>query len=375
MYTVLTGAKKNIGDFLITDRCKKLLQKHRPDRSLYQLPHWENLDHYLDQINKSKAVIIMGGPGFQPSFYPKVYKLVNCLDDLKIPVIPMGLGWKGFPGDYLTLKNYRFNKTSLTLLEKMSREAAYISCRDYMTKKVLNNSGIRNVLMTGCPVWYDIDSIGKEVTTPTEIKKLIFTPAQAHIYKQQSIDILRMLKKLFSKAELYCSFHRGIDANDEFTPKADELNNQGIKKEAIALGYQVIDASYDLRKIEFYDHCDMHVGYRVHGHIYFLSKRKPSILIHEDGRGRGVSEALNVLGVDGFERLYSSIIADKSNIPFLSKNMNKIFGVITPNQNTVDILEDYLLAELENQFARFTGVGKVIDAHYEIMKKFIINLP
>jgi hypothetical protein len=49
MYTVLSGAKKNIGDFLITERAKKLLRKHKPEHELFQLPHWESLENNIDK--------------------------------------------------------------------------------------------------------------------------------------------------------------------------------------------------------------------------------------------------------------------------------------------------------------------------------------
>jgi len=375
MYIVLSGAKKNLGDFLITDRCKTLLQEHRPDRQLVQLPHWETLDSQLDIVNASKAIIIMGGPGFQPNFYPGVYKLVQNIENIKVPIIPMGLGWKGFPGDYLTLKNYRFTQPSLELLKKISNECQYIGCRDYMTKTVLERTGIPNALMTGCPVWYDIESIGKAMSRPKDIKKVVFTPAQDPIYRGQAVDSMKLLRNLFPHAELYCSFHRGFDANDVFTPKADEINNRLIKQQAENLGYKTVDVSFDVSKIQFYDDCDLHIGYRVHGHIYFLSKRKPSILIHEDGRGRGVSESLNVLGVDGFERTFVSRIADGYNIPILSKIIKKSLGVIKANVNTEEMMKNYINEELDSRFSRFAGVSHVIDAHYEVMKKFINSLP
>lgn len=375
MYTVLSGAKKNIGDFLITDRAKKLLMKHKPEQELFQLPHWKSLEKNIDKVNESDAIIIMGGPGFQPHFYPGVYKLMPDINDIIPPIIPMGLGWKGFPGDYLTLKNYKFTDQSLKVLKKIETETEYISCRDYMTKKALKRNELNNVLMTGCPVWYDLDSIGKNIDKPDKVKKIVFTPAQKHIYRGQSIKIMKVLRKLFPDAETYCSFHRGINADDKFTPKKDEKNNLIIKNEAEKLGITVVDTSFDLDKIRFYDDCDIHVGYRVHGHIYFLSKRKPSILLHEDGRGRGVSKSLNLYGIDAFERTYSGYLADKSAIPILSGLVNRTLGKIKPNQEAIDILENYLLEEIDNNFARFSGVNKVIDSHYKIMKKFLNSLP
>ncbi|MGP3778034.1 polysaccharide pyruvyl transferase family protein [Halanaerobium saccharolyticum] len=375
MYTVLTGAKKNIGDFLITDRAKKLLREHKPEHELFQLPHWESLESNIDKVNQSDAIIIMGGPGFQPHFYPGVYKLMPDINDIKPPIIPMGLGWKGFPGDYLTLKNYKFTDQSLEVLKKIETETEYISCRDYMTKKALKRNGLNNVLMTGCPVWYDLKSIGKEMIKPDKVNKIVFTPAQKHIYRNQSIEVMKTLNNLFPEAIIYCSFHRGITSDDKFSPKKDEENNLIIKREAEKLGINVVDTSFDLEKLNFYDDCDLHVGYRVHGHIYFLSKRKPSILLHEDGRGRGVSKSLNLYGIDAFERTYSGYLADKSSIPKLSGLVNRTLGKIKPNKDAVNILENYLLEEIDNNFARFSGVNKVIDSHYKVMKKFINSLP
>ena len=91
-FVTLTGAKKNIGDFLITDRCEKLLAKIKPEYELIKFLHWESLDDKLEIINGSCGIIIFGGPGYQQSMYPDVYKLTKNLDDIKVPIIPLGLG-------------------------------------------------------------------------------------------------------------------------------------------------------------------------------------------------------------------------------------------------------------------------------------------
>jgi hypothetical protein len=153
MYTVLSGAQVNVGDFLITERSKALLRKFRPEHDLFQLPYWEPLDAHLEQINAGAALIIMGGPGFQPGFYPDIYKLTGNLDEIRVPVIPMGLGWKGYPGDFATLRHYRFSDASLFALKAFSRRALFFGCRDYLTYEVLKRNGFTQGLMTGCPVW------------------------------------------------------------------------------------------------------------------------------------------------------------------------------------------------------------------------------
>jgi polysaccharide pyruvyl transferase WcaK-like protein len=53
-----------------------------------------------------------------------------------------------------------------------------------------------------------------------------------------------------------------------------------------------VDASRDLDALELYGQVDLHVGYRVHAHLCALSRRRPSLLIAEDGRGRGQAVTL-----------------------------------------------------------------------------------
>jgi polysaccharide pyruvyl transferase WcaK-like protein len=54
----------------------------------------------------------------------------------------------------------------------------------------------------------------------------------------------------------------------------------------------VVDASRDIGALKLYGQVDLHVGYRVHAHLCALSRRRPSLLIAEDGRGRGQAVTL-----------------------------------------------------------------------------------
>lgn len=368
----LTGAKKNIGDFLITERCEKLLEQIKPDFELIKFPHWESLDDKLELVNNSCGIIIFGGPGYQINMYPGVYKLTKDLNDIKVPIIPLGLGWKGVPGDFHTLQNYKFNKTSLLLLNKIAENSKSLSCRDYYTARALENNGFITSVMTGCPVWYNLNYLGHDMRIPNEIKKIVYTPAQLEMFSNQSVDIMISLKKMFPDAEIYCSFHRGIGGNDQYTPKWDSINTKHLSERAKELGLIPVDTSYDLEKIKFYDDCDLHIGYRVHAHIYFLSMRKPSLLINEDGRGRGVAEALNINGVDGFKRLRTENILDR--IPKVRVLYNRIFPVIGLNNTCSEEVEFAISSDLKNRFIRYSGLSKVIDENFNIMESLIKSL-
>jgi hypothetical protein len=373
MYVVLTGAKKNAGDFLITDRAESLLRKLRPDHDLIRIPGWEPLEPHLEQINKAAAVIILGGPGLQPQMYPKVYKLTRDLHAIRTPIILMGSGWKAFPGDQASLRTFKFSSSSLAALQKMSAGARFLSCRDLASVHVLRAHGIDNALMTGCPVWYDLESLGKPMKRASEINHIIFSPAQLTFYQKPTLAVAEALKTVFPRARLVCSFHRGIGQKDNFMTDDEVKNNQTIADAVARLGYEVVDVSGSADAGADYSQCDLHVGFRLHAHLYTLSKRAPSVLLHEDGRGVAASQTLNVRGFDAFHRTAIGSLALPSSR--LTRAVERRLNGIVPSEDCAAQVRDYLEHLIQTRFAAYAGVGAVIDSHFEVMKQFTDSLP
>lgn len=352
-FIALTGAKKNVGDFLITERALALLNSIGTGYDFIVRPHWKILDD-IDFVNKSKGIIILGGPGFQRNMYPGVYKLREDINEIKVPVYALGCGWYGFPGTKSTEDSYVYTDTAKQLLGIMENTKAGMSCRDYQTERTLYNNGYSNVKMTGCPVWYHLDSLGKEFKNIVEIKKIVYTPAQKYRFSDQSEVVMKYLMERYYNAEIIVAFHRGIDEVDEFTTQEEVDNTIKLAKYATNLGLEVRDLSFDTSKMDFYDDCDFHIGYRVHAHIYFLSKRLPSVLLHEDGRGVGVSEAMYSPGVNAFKLTVDEIVENNESI-------------------TEDI--EKVLVELENtNYDIFNITSKRIDEHYSVMEKYLKDI-
>ncbi len=375
MYVVLTGAKKNLGDFLITERAEALLRQTRPEHELVRLPGWEPLTPHLDAVDEAAAVVILGGPGYQPRMVPGVYPLVPDLDRLRTPVIPMGCGWKGFPGDALSVRTYHFSATSRAALRRFSAGAAYLGCRDPLTVEVLRRHGITNTLMTGCPAWYHLPSLGTPARLPERVQRVVYTPAQRHLYRDQSVAVAAVLREVFPAAERVASFHRGLGADDPFTPGADARNNRQLAARIAEYGFEIVDTSGDLARTEFYDATDLHVGYRVHAHIAFLSQRKPSVLLHEDGRGRGLSMALDLPGVDAARRTRRGALAERLWPPPLARGVRGLVGVARAHPDAAARLRTRLRHELRTGWQAYRSVPETIDARYEVMRDFLRSLP
>lgn len=139
--------------------------------------------------------------------------------------------------------------------------------------------------------------IGKEFKPLKNIKKIVFTPAANPIYCYQSMYLLKKLKEKFNDAEILVSFHRGLEGSQ-----------RKIAKFAKNLNIEIYDAHGAAFKLGIYDDFDLHIGYRVHAHIYFLSMRKPSYLIMEDSRGYGIINTFGGCEISAYSDLCRNML-------------------------------------------------------------------
>jgi hypothetical protein len=342
MIVLLSGQIKNIGDFLITDRAKKLFEEF-VDKDIVILDRTKKLDEHLDVINKSRFIVLCGGPAYAEDIYKGIYPLVDDISQIKVPIIPFGLGWCGRPSGHP--EQFKFNAESQTLLEHVHASIPNSSCRDSITESVLNNNGFSNVVMTGCPVWYDLPSIGKPFKEYNEIKNIVFTTAADPKLIKQTVNLIRLLVKQFPEANITMSYHRGILPDKHTTIRATiGYLTKALGAKLVKRNIKIKDVAYDLERLNFYDSCDFHIGYRVHAHLYFLSKRLPSILINEDGRGKGMVKTMS--------------------LPFFNIEDKDILENI---DKQIDLYK-------ENNFKSFQDVGNYIDGHFKIMKDFLVSL-
>lgn len=376
-YTILTTYPKhqsgNVGDKLITHSAKDMISAIKGKADFISFFRGKDLTNQIDRINKTDA-IIMPGCATRYNMYPGMYKLVDDLDKLQPPLIPLGSSWSNFPGDYIDCKNLSFSKKTKRFLKYLSTQSKYFACRDYYTCNILENNGIDNTLMTGDCAWYDLDSIGKNMKRSNKINKLVFTTPHNSLYTSQAKNIVKMLKDLFPDAEKYCSFHSVLDEKDKEIKEYARKNDFIIKK-----------TSHEVDKLSFYEDCDLHVGYRLHGNIAFLRKRIPSVLLNEDGRGVAFSYTI---GIDGFNAFYRwipnrlyDIIKRLENryIHFKGGYLIKEISdkiVAKANPLVVEEIKRFLEEEKKNDFRRFRKISDYIDDTYNNkMKPFIEEMP
>lgn len=296
MIATICGAYRNAGDHLIGDRARALLRAF-VDSDIVTVDRLAIGEDHYELFNRARAVMLCGGPAYQREIYPKVYPIER--ERVRAPIVPFGLGWKSAAGD--APETFRFAPQALEFIRGVHERIELSSARDPLTVEVLERNGIDNALMTGCPAWYDLNFIDKPYRFTGEPGTIVYSMPAA--MQPGTWELLLWLTQRFPRARRIVSFHHGV---------IPATNKKGCQKAARFLrfcaaamlrGWKISSLAGSLPKLEaLYGAADLHVGYRVHAHLFCLSRRISSILINEDIRGVGQAKALgarNLVVSDG----------------------------------------------------------------------------
>ena len=267
---------------------------------------------------------------------------------------------------------------TLDLLSKINKSGLLSSVRDFHTLNSLAFKSCNNFLMTGCPAYYDIDHIGKQTEFPEKINKVAFSLGVSFIEspsmeKQMRAQIIR-LKEYFKDCEFEVVFHHGLNP-ESFLKTHGAKKRHNLRHNEFAswlqehgIGFVDISGSAE-NLINYYSAVDLHIGYRVHAHIFMNSISKLSILISEDGRGKATEKVIGGLLVDGYLKYKSNLLA---------KVLNKLVSGYDRYSANSNAAED-VIKNIEYQcLTRGHGVSvsrSLIDSNYKIMSKYIEMLP
>ena len=390
MYTILTTCpdygSQNVGDGLIEQATKRIVSRETGVHEFLTIFREECLEPRLAEINASRAILMPAFPIRDTPMYPGTYRLLDDLDRIHVPMIPIGANWNVYPGDAQSRKDVTYSQDTVDFLQRVAAQVERLSCREYYVCQVLRKHGIHNALMTGDPAWFHLPSLGKPMRRSPTVERVAFSPPLSPFYVDQAEQMLRMLALLFAHAEKYCAMHLA-DAGQNATAAARSENsaamspavaekNRRIRELANELGFEVREMAGDLQTLELYDTCDLHVGYECHAHLNFLSKRIPSVLLSEDARGVGFNYSLGVGGFDGFVR-----VPGTSGVPRKAVTSGYCTSLVefalAPARNDVhEQVRQFLVEEVESAFRRYVGLAAYLDDVYqEGMRPFIRSLP
>ncbi|SFT66722.1 Polysaccharide pyruvyl transferase [Selenomonas sp. GACV-9] len=293
----------NGGDFLFSERAKELLCANLPQAEV-------TVHHLLDEmdaayINTFDKVVIAGGPLYDNRFLTREsIPFFAFLAEIKPPIHFLSNGWYGSNINNIYIYIYNFYDSVIADLKYIEEHGGSFSCRDYITETVLRNNGLKNIHMVGCAAWYDMEKLENQKLRNLDFSKVrkiaisdqgMTKNSKWHEVKfKQTKKLVEFVQTRFPKVEIVFTFNGGIDTkySGNFNRRICEfLSEQNIS---------FCDLSGSMNGFHVYDDIDLHIGYRVHSHIYCLSQRIPTVLIEEDARGGGVNQALGLPDIQNY---------------------------------------------------------------------------
>ncbi len=365
-YVILTGSKNNAGDYLIKYRAKQLFASNRPDREIVDLDGWKPLtEEQIDTINQSKALILTGGPALQNGMRQRIYPLTDDLTKIRVPILMMGVGYKGRTGSWAETANYPIDPDSKALLDRIEQSGYLSGVRDYHTLNTLMHHGRNQFMMTGCPALYDLAYLNKPFQYPEQLGTIGFSLGVSYIQSARMFGmmqrIIESLRNGFAQARLTVYFHHKIDRN----VTQQERMTAWLDRQQIA--YVDISGS-EQNLIEAYSNVAVHIGYRVHAHIFMSSISKPSILISEDGRGVALKEVIGGISPVAFKSLRTGKFYRGLARLGLADNF-RVYPSLAR-----DIVQQ-LAYEQQHHYPRMSETRTAIDHHYPLMQQYLQQLP
>ncbi|MFT6072888.1 MAG: hypothetical protein ACJAXL_001436, partial [Alphaproteobacteria bacterium] len=272
LLTTFPGHKsRNVGDNFITYSVINMIKLNYPQYDPTILFRETPLDNHTNVSN-----IVAPGFSISNNTYPELFKLYSDINNLP-NFYPIGASFQHILPSREVFENYEYNQETLDFLNLVAQKCGEIPCRDQLIVDLLKRFNIP-ACYSGDMVLFDPDVIGTPFKPPQTIKSIAFTIQHHPKYYDQSIALLNRIKQEYPNTRLFVCLHS--------KPNKMSLD---VAAEAKKIGFEEKHLYGDIENLKFYDEIDLHIGYRLHGHITFLRKRKPSILMVEDARAFGFS--------------------------------------------------------------------------------------
>lgn len=293
MKTLVTSKEiTNGGDYLIAAKGIEIAKKFLGENNVAHI-NAKMYDPNKFLIEDYDNLIVTGGPMYSERLlakesFPLIYDMMS--KGKKIFFLGVGSYLADDRNEFVW--NEKFYGEVKEMLQYVN-DNGILGCRDYLSQRILLNNGFDSVIMTGCPVWY-YDNIDNRNNLST-INKIIFSDAGVTKNRDiaeekyiQTVNLLKYLTEKFKGVQLVYSFNNGIETKYSYRFNKNVLSFLEEK------GITYIDLSETADNFAFYDDFDLHIGYRLHSHIYSISHRIPSILICEDARGIGFNKVFGL---------------------------------------------------------------------------------
>lgn len=262
----------NHGDGFILDACVRLIGRRPVALFSARAELSREMVHAWSSMN---AIVLAGANSLRDDFAPCPGFDRAALEDIRVPIIPFGIGHYGVESVTRGL-----SPAAAALLAEMHRRIAFSSVRCDASRRYLAGTPFAGqVLMTLCPVVHSPDRSHRGFTRKSTYDHAVVTVTD-RIQLDAQLPILGLARTLFRARRWTLALHQ-------------DHQNARLEDHAKRLGFDVFrPAGYPALQ-RLYAAADLHFGNRVHAHLKCLANGAVSFLTPFDLRQKFFSECLD----------------------------------------------------------------------------------
>lgn len=286
----------NLGDGLILQAIERLIGRFDANKLLSPRVALSSLEQAM--LEESAAVILAGANQLNDRYTVWPGLTADRIRETGLRLIPFGIGLHGEEG-----YTDQLSPATRDILLALHERIEYSSWRcprtiEYLKKELPQLEP--QLLMTGCPVLYDHPLLSGQLFGK-EANNVAVTVTERGDFWARETAVIDFVAREFKRTQRYLVLHQNYSPPGRFEHLANRWlpksmlhldNYQLLRRYAIRRGFKVICPPDAAACAAFYNQIDLHIGSRLHAHLYCLSRAKRSWLIPVDGRATGVAEYL-----------------------------------------------------------------------------------
>jgi hypothetical protein len=300
----------NVGNLLFQHAFIRSI--HSADTNIITVQDQVMPDETLDKINKNiDAVYLPFANAFRPTFRGGLHNWIQMIDKIKVPVVVVGIGAQ-CETDNAMVELASINDDVRLFCNKVLSKSQSIGVRGEFTANYLNELGIKNVDIVGCPsMFYHGKHLPQAaLPLPGNLGKIAFnfspqSPANlgalnTHVDHELS-EIRGLMQRLPQTAFDYFAQDTNELAHQIWGSKHVTLSSVCPALAHIRTRYPV-DVHQWINDLQAYD---LSIGTRIHGCIAAVLAGIPSVMLCHDSRTRELAQWFDLPRLDKTDGAYS----------------------------------------------------------------------
>jgi hypothetical protein len=267
---------RNIGDLLISKATEAALSATVPGCSLQRFYRGDPWERIAEAVSALDHIVFACLAVRERAMFDRLYPYAQQIQATGLPYTILSAGTE-LAVEQAALPSWAGSDTDRTQLLALLQGARGVATRGVLTQAFLRNLGA-NCAFLGDIAFFGPEHDGIPFQPGRPIRRILISdPHYWPDFYGALIALHHGLKHRFPEAVIQVVLH----------------GKSGLQKQLASTGIDTIPLfQADVEALDVYGSADLHVGFRVHGHVSALKRRVYSYLLEQDGRGADYGAAL-----------------------------------------------------------------------------------